>query len=234
MPELPWVKWFPTNWLSEAGLSMCDAATRGIWADAVNSMMNSGTYFLEGSMEQLSRVCRCREQQMEVACVELKQFRVADISDAEGMHRIECRRLRREMEIKDLKRKAANTRWCKDDAHPHAPGDANTHAPSAYAYASASKEGKGVGGETNGVCLPPGFPGTVDDAILKSGSVGCPVVFVTDVWNKAMSRGGRDAKDVEIRSWSHYVSREWSYEQSRKEEVKSRNGHAQHQSGGNL
>src|SRR5579863_5735548 len=111
MPELPWVKWFPSDWFSERGLSMCDAATRGIWADLVNSMMSSNTYFVEGTLDQLSRLCRCRRQQMEIALLEIKQFEIADVTDAHDMHRIESRRRRRERTNSDLKRKAASARW---------------------------------------------------------------------------------------------------------------------------
>ncbi len=42
-----------------------------------------------------------------------------------------------------------------------------------------------------------------------------PPDFVRDTLDKALSRGGRDAKDTPIRSWPHYLAREWTYEQNR-------------------
>ena len=35
-------------------------------------------------------------------------------------------------------------------------------------------------------------------------------------WNKAVSRGGCDAKDIPIRNFRAYLAAEWSYEQNRK------------------
>src|ERR1043166_3460649 len=93
VPELPWVRWFPSNWLSEPGLSLCDAATRGIWADAINSMMLSNSDHISGSIDQLSRLCRCSPQQMKQAILEMQNFKIAEISDANGHITILCRRL---------------------------------------------------------------------------------------------------------------------------------------------
>lgn len=141
VPELPWIKWFPTNWSSDPGLAMCDAATRGIWADAVNAMLNSGLPHVEGTVEQLSRLCRCRPTQMQSAICELRQFNVCSVDEQNGCIILTCRRLLREFNLSNLRSNAAKQRWNKNNA--------NAHAPSAYAYASVStsKEG-GVGGTT--------------------------------------------------------------------------------------
>lgn len=71
--------------------------------------------------------------------------------------------------------------------------------------------------------LPPGFPDTIDSALRAADFVGCPKIFTNDVWNKAVGRGGRDSKDVIIRSWRHYLAREWAYEQQR-QALDKRNG----------
>lgn len=76
--------------------------------------------------------------------------------------------------------------------------------------------------------LPKGFPATVDDAIAHAAFVGCDLIFATDVWNKAMGRGGRDSKEVPIRSWRHHLATEWSYERARraKDTTKTINGNS--------
>jgi len=191
---------------------MCDAATRGIWADLVNSMMSSNTYFVEGTLDQLSRLCRCRRQQMEIALLEIKQFEIADVTDAHDMHRIESRRRRRERTNSDLKRKAASARWSKRDA--------DTHAPSASAYASAYSGKGSAEGKTNGVELPEGFPTTEQEAREHAPFVGCQPEFASLCWNKAMSRGGMDAKSVPIRSFRNYLATEMSYDKDRIEREK--------------
>lgn len=68
---------------------------------------------------------------------------------------------------------------------------------------------------TDAVELPPGFPATADEAKAAAGFVGCPEEFAAETWNKARGRGGRDARDVPIRSWRHYVASEWRYQQQR-------------------
>jgi len=52
--------------------------------------------------------------------------------------------------------------------------------------------------------------------------------FVKATWNKAMSRGGRDGRDIPIRNWGSFVATEWKYEQERREKLKQdRTGAAQ-------
>lgn len=62
---------------------------------------------------------------------------------------------------------------------------------------------------------PSGFPATETEALAAAGVVGCPPEVATKAWNKALSRGGRDAKDIPIRNWRAHLAVEWSYEQSR-------------------
>jgi hypothetical protein len=66
-----------------------------------------------------------------------------------------------------------------------------------------------------------GFPTTEEEAVTAAAGVGCPEQFATNSWIKAMSRGGRDAKDIPIRSWHHYLATEWSYERNRQSEIKN-------------
>jgi hypothetical protein len=66
--------------------------------------------------------------------------------------------------------------------------------------------------------LPPRFPATAQDAIRTSQSVGCSEEFAIRTWNQAMSRCGRDARDIAIRSWPHHLAAAWKYEQNRKAE----------------
>jgi hypothetical protein len=56
---------------------------------------------------------------------------------------------------------------------------------------------------------------TVDDAIRRADMIGIPKDFTLKTWDKAVGRGGRDSKEVIIRSWAHYLKAEWNYEQDR-------------------
>src|ERR1700690_1962268 len=77
MPELPWEKWYPTNWASEPGLRLCEAATRGIWFEAEDTMMLQQNLSVSVLIEQLAALCICRVPQMQLAIEQLKQFNVA-------------------------------------------------------------------------------------------------------------------------------------------------------------
>lgn len=72
--------------------------------------------------------------------------------------------------------------------------------------------------------LPRGFPETAAAAMVHADFVGCPPVFAETTWTKASSRGGRDAKDVPIRSFRHYLANEWVYERGRIEKDKKNGG----------
>jgi hypothetical protein len=62
--------------------------------------------------------------------------------------------------------------------------------------------------------LPPGFPADQFSASAHAGFVGCPEEFAVEVWNLAVSRGGRDAKDVPIRNWRSHLATKWSYKRN--------------------
>lgn len=63
--------------------------------------------------------------------------------------------------------------------------------------------------------LPPGFPKTEAEAIAAGQFVGVSAEKAVQVWNKAMSRHGYDAKGQPIRSFKHYLATEKGYDQER-------------------
>jgi hypothetical protein len=122
MPELPWVKWYPQNWSSEPGLSLCDAATRGIWIDAINAMMLTRNGKIVGSLEALSRLCRCRPAQMQVALLEIAQYDIGTVAhQQDGNIIVTCRRIDRELAIKGLRSKAGRISATKRQHTPQHP-----------------------------------------------------------------------------------------------------------------
>lgn len=78
---------------------------------------------------------------------------------------------------------------------------------------------------------PLNFPSTESEGIQVDLVGPYTQEFIEACWNKAMSRGGRDARDVPIRSFSHYPAIELTYEQDRKSKTNgdnktaNRNGH---------
>lgn len=151
MPKFPWQKWFPQDWKSDPKLSRCSPATRGIWIDALCSMMMTGTYKITGTPDELARDCRCTKAQVLAANEDLKKCQAADVSMQNGCISWVCRRLLRYHNIKEMRSHAASTRWSKRDANTLQTDDANSDARSASASASASiaspgNRGVGEGG----------------------------------------------------------------------------------------
>lgn len=109
------MKWFPTNWSSEPGLAMCEAATRGIWIDAINAMMLNNTDHISGTVEQLSRICRCRPSQMDLAVAEIKNFGIGEVSEQNGCITVACRRLSRAVDLSHKRSFAASSRQQTDN-----------------------------------------------------------------------------------------------------------------------
>lgn len=67
-------------------------------------------------------------------------------------------------------------------------------------------------GESCGdVELPAGFPKTEAAAIAMGSMIGCSKEFTVKIWDLAVSRGGRDHKDVIIRSFSHHLKIQKTY-----------------------
>jgi hypothetical protein len=155
MPELPWIKWYPTNWMSEPGLMLCGPETRGIWIDALNVMMLSGKPYISGTIPELAQMCRCTPGGMQKAFASCKTYAICECkTDANGIFTMTSRKMCRDFSLREIRSNAARARWHKSDANDmqssnaneHASSNANEHASSAYAtaYASASP-GVGAG-----------------------------------------------------------------------------------------
>lgn len=159
MPELPWVKWYPQNWSSEPGLSVCEVATTGIWINAVNAMMLRGTAQITGTVEELSRLCRCRPSQMSLAVAELKKHQIGEVIEQNGDITLACRRLFRGLEISRLRSDAGKASANKRSTSGSTPSTSTSTSystsflrfyemyPRKQAKADAAKAWEQIGGE---------------------------------------------------------------------------------------
>lgn len=73
--------------------------------------------------------------------------------------------------------------------------------------------------------LPSGFPKTEADAVTAANFVGVPPDFAVKVYDKAVSRGGRDGRDIPVRNFGGYLRVEWKYEQDRVGKEKRNGNH---------
>lgn len=67
---------------------------------------------------------------------------------------------------------------------------------------------------------PANFPKTLDEAKAHAAFVGCTEDFAELTWHKAMSRGGRDARDIPVRNWRSFLATEWTFHKAQQEKEK--------------
>lgn len=104
MPRLPFIKFFPNDWISDPRLAKCSPSARGIWIDLLCAIHveNSGGS-ISGTREQLSQLARCPNPQALVDCIdELSSFGVAEITLRNDTYTIVSRRLAREFRSRKL------------------------------------------------------------------------------------------------------------------------------------
>jgi putative component of membrane protein insertase Oxa1/YidC/SpoIIIJ protein YidD len=91
------MQFYPGEWLSDAKVSQCRPATRGIWWDAISAMHGIDRCGqLSGTIEALARVCRCRVDEMRAAVDDLRSTGAADVTECNGIVTLVNRRMCRE------------------------------------------------------------------------------------------------------------------------------------------
>lgn len=115
----PSFQFYPGDWKKDPALSMCAPATRGIWMDmlcAIHDLRSTGV--LTGTVEQLSRLCRCQSGEMADAIADLQATKTAEISERSGVYSIVSRRAKRQVlvsqERSDAGKHGADARWGKN------------------------------------------------------------------------------------------------------------------------
>lgn len=92
-------------WRSDAQLGLCKPATRGIWMDAITAMHDNGeSGELVGSLEQLAKLCRCNQAEMQLALDELQGTSTAHVSICYGIVTLRNRRMWRKAKQREQAR----------------------------------------------------------------------------------------------------------------------------------
>jgi uncharacterized protein YdaU (DUF1376 family) len=218
-----WIALYPKDWLADTQ----DLTTQQHGAYFLLSM----TYVIHGAPprdndDELARITKLTRRAWLRERERISRF--FDIRGGFWFHKRIERELSVARENSDRARSNANKRWDKREAIkrelPRAINDATAspqHMPNACPSPSPSPS------ETLSpvrVVEPlPNFPKSEAEAVNHAMRCAAPPEFIKTVWNKAMSRGGCDAKDIPVRNWSNYIATEWSYEQGRMERDKQKN-----------
>lgn len=95
----PAIQFYTGDWFKDADLSLCGAATRGIWIDLLFRMHDRDRCGqLVGTRKGLAQLGRCTEPELDAALLELSQTKTATVTDRHGEITVTNRRMRRDWE----------------------------------------------------------------------------------------------------------------------------------------
>jgi len=95
--RLPWMKFFPNDWLGDHTVTLLSPASRGIWIDLLCVMSNQPARgIVTGTVEQLARLARCSGSEMENFLHESEHGLCDTIRDGNGLVTLKNRRMLRD------------------------------------------------------------------------------------------------------------------------------------------
>lgn len=136
MAKLPYMQWYPRDWLNDPQVSMLCPRARGIWKDWLNAMFVADrAYKLTGTAEQLARAGRCIPDEARDAIQQLQATGAAEVHRDGETITIVSRRFKREHNERKQAAKRQKT-------HREAARNANITTPSrpcaGFGYVSGS------------------------------------------------------------------------------------------------
>lgn len=150
--KVPAFQFYVRDWLTDTELSKCSPATRGVWIDLLAAMWVAPKQGqLDGTAAELSRVCRCTENQMEAALTELSTTGTANVTCHANVTNclknvtVVNRRMSREANERE------DSRLRQQRHRGHAVGNVDVTPPSASASSSASASASAKHPETPSV-----------------------------------------------------------------------------------
>jgi len=100
--KLPYMQFYPGDWLKDPNIAMCSPVTRGIWFDFLCAMHESDrSGQITGTREQLARVGRCTTVELDHALSELKSTCAADVTIRNEIVTVVNRRMHREFKTRE-------------------------------------------------------------------------------------------------------------------------------------
>src|SRR3990167_1344800 len=94
MAKSPAFQFYTGDWLKDPNLGQCSPATRGIWIDMLALMHENGrSGLLHGTINSLSRICRCSDAEMDAALSELSDTTSANVTKRHGKVTVTNRRM---------------------------------------------------------------------------------------------------------------------------------------------
>lgn len=103
--ELPYMAWFPNDWLGDPGVTVLSLASRAVWFDLLCAMHLRRTGTLCEAPEILRRLARCTADELASAIDEFETSGTATVvRERNGRVSITCRRIDREIRSREKNR----------------------------------------------------------------------------------------------------------------------------------
>lgn len=124
MPNQPYIPLYVGDWMKDPKLSLCSPATRGVWMDMICRLheLNQGGK-ITANVQQLARLCRCSDVEMQAAIVELQTTDSAEVYERNGSFTIVCRRMKKAAELSAKRKQAGSKAHSNREAAPDNEGE---------------------------------------------------------------------------------------------------------------
>jgi hypothetical protein len=140
--KLPAFQLYTGDWLKDPSLSMCSPATRGIWIDLICAMHeNDRSGEIIGTPQQLSRICRCSEEEMAAALAELEGTNAGHVTECPPNVLVRCRRMYRNSEVRKTERVKKSRQRSKSACPADVPQKSTSHTSVAVSVSPSGEEG---------------------------------------------------------------------------------------------
>lgn len=211
------------TWLSDECLSRCSPQTRGIWIDVICHMhLTDHSGVITATVAELARSCRCSVVEMQAAIDELNATVTSNVTRRNENVTLVSRKIQRAYN-KAVKTKERVRRWRRNASVKKSPSFPSSPPPEVSPRSPLPTPPSLAPQPTPSSHRR--YPATLEEALkLQPVSTVIPQEFVSRCFDKAESRGGKDAKGIPIADFNAYVRTEWIYEQDRIRTQKGR-GH---------
>ncbi|MFA5754215.1 MAG: hypothetical protein WC905_02605 [Patescibacteria group bacterium] len=231
------MQFYTGDWLKDPRLSMCCPSTRGIWIDLLCALHESGrSGIIQGTPEQLSRLCRSTTLEFDQALAELKSTNTADVTERHGVVTVTNRRMKKDaIDRADnalRKKRSRVSRQCHSDVTEKS----QHYISEVIVHSSETLSQKERERESEIVAEIPSVPNSLTEAAVPILGVNSDITLM--LWLKSWTEDWilRVLSDVAVKgisgmrakSWCEAVLRDWKRNGGPDAERTDKRGNAKH------
>ena len=116
--KLPWIKFFPSDWLSDESLRSCSIGARGLWMDLLAMMAKSNTHgflLIGGSPASVDQISRIIGEDPQTTRKLLEELEANGVFSRDEKNVVFSRRMRRDEAVRESDRERQIRHRAKED-----------------------------------------------------------------------------------------------------------------------